>query len=138
MGFEGSDSLTFFNRVHVDIMYREIQNLLPDLNRHPELMELGAEAEYLTKLVPEFERLNQFSVGVGLTIPWRGSSKLRYQDIAIQQLETQFEKNQITQEVLSQLNKKKSEFEFLYTVYKKHKNQQTNPEWVAVRDKIVQ
>ncbi len=96
----------FDSIIGIDQIISFVSSLVPDFNNHWILQEYNFENEYLSavlakekaesaKIVDFFQMKytvrddlllqNRFSVGMGFAIPWKGSSRLKQQDVIIKQ-----------------------------------------------------
>ena len=113
LGFPDQDSIDTNDLISIQNMTDIVDNVNIDNKRHPDFLELDAKNSFLdAKLhsdkvkdgkILDFVQLrysvrddllleNRFSVGVGLNFPWRGSSRTKYNDIVIDKLETNYDK----------------------------------------------
>lgn len=152
-----SDSIIIRNLISAKNMSNTVSNLIINEIDHPEISrenfdinlynsELQIEKAKNNKIL-DFTQLeytrrsdllleNRFSIGVGLSIPWYGSSSYRYQSILYKQADAKFEHQLTKLELNRKLEDKRAEFEKNYQIYLLYNNQNELTSWADMKSKI--
>ncbi|MFZ1703540.1 MAG: hypothetical protein WAT79_04290 [Saprospiraceae bacterium] len=123
----------------------------PEISRN-ETMDLYLDAEYNTihakdNKIIDFAQVrynvredllfeNRISVGVGLLIPWSGSSKLKYRDIEIDRLKNMHEKQELISALQLDFIDSRQKFYHLFDVYQMYKKHEDDPVWKDMKRRI--
>ena len=145
------------NLIKPDSMNRKLASLTVEERHHPLLSDKESEIMYLENdykvekakenKILDFAQLrysvredllfeNRFSVGVGLTIPWNGSSKLKYQEIKVKQTEASWKLKTEKSSLSEQLEHQKNVFKLAYETYRMYQSAEEDPAWLAVKEKV--
>lgn len=152
-----SDSVMIRNLVTATTMKNTVTNLKINELDHPEISrenydislyqsELNIEKAKTNKIL-DFAQLeytrrsdllfeNRFSIGVGLSIPWFGSSSYRYQSILYKQADAKFDLHLTKLQLNRKLEEKRSEFHKVYETYVLYQNQNQLTSWATIKTKI--
>lgn len=152
-----SDSVITQNLISAINMSNTVSNLIINEKDHPEIIrenfdinlynsELQIEKAKNNKIL-DFTQLeytrrsdllleNRFSIGVGLSIPWFGSSSYRYQSILYKQADSKFEHQLTKLELNRKLEDKRAEFDKNYQTYLLYNNQKDLTSWADMKNKI--
>lgn len=145
------------NMITPDAMQQKLINLDVQQTGHPLLSDMVSEIMFLESdykaekakenKILDFAQLrytvredllfeNRFSVGVGLAIPWNGSSKLKYQEIKLKQTEANWKLKTEKTDLEQQLDRQKNVFALAFETYRMYQTMEEDPAWTAVKEKV--
>jgi hypothetical protein len=159
-GFElpKADSMLTDILVSAAEMKARIEKGTPDMATHPEVRSLDLKSQVLqseleierakNNKILDFTQLrysvredllleNRFSVSAGFTIPWRGSSSYRYQDILYKQAEATLDRDIKKAEINDNINKNVQEFQHIYQLYNLSSQEDLSGQWKDTKSKII-
>ena len=135
-----------------------VNNIAPDIAKHPDIIELDAEYRYLnmdlqtekakSQKIVDFAQAkftvrddlllrNRFSIGMGFTIPWTGSYRIKKQENLIKQ-EDVTNKSAIRKiEILTEFETLKSEINSEAQSYQLWQNLSSDSTLIMLKNKIV-